>query len=251
MSTIVPNSNEMVSTDASCLQAPVVGTQTGIVPFQPIVQPVRPVNKIQAEVIIGIAKDITGSSGPFAEGTHRSTELILRGVSAKARAVRGYQVTYGDEDYGQRPVLITNDGTVEQVLADSARITYGGGGDEPEHHLSGIHELVRVVPWPTDPRKGRGAVVVFMTADTKPDASGMTARQLGKEIKARGLLCYLVCEPYPFAEEIVDAAQGLMFPITNNPDPAQMQRIAAQLSASILATVGAGATRPMTVMGNP
>jgi len=228
-----------------------VAEQTGLVLASNIVQPIRRENKIQPEVIIGFGKDITGSSGPFADGTHRSTEQILAAVSAKARSVRAYQLTYGDEDYGQHPVLITNDGTVEQALADSARITYGGGGDEPEHHISGIRELVRVVPWPTDPRKGRGAVVVFMTADTKPDPSGMTARQLGEEIMTRGLLCYLICEPYPFAKEIIDAAQGLMFPITNNPDPAQMQQIAAQLSASILATVSAGATRPMTVMGNP
>lgn len=250
MNTIVRTPNPTASADHSRSLSPAADTQTGIVPCQAIVQPVRRVNKIQPEVIIGIAKDITGSSGPFAEGTHRSTELILRAVSAKARLVRGYQLTYGDEDCGQCPVLITNDGTVEQVLADSAHITYGGGGDAPEHHLSGIRELVNVVPWPTDPRKGRGAVVVFMTADTKPDATGMTGRQLGEEIRARGLLCYLVCEPYPFAEELVDAAQGLMFPITNNPDPGQMQRIAAQLSASILATVGAGATRPMTVIGS-
>jgi len=251
MTTIVRTPTQMASTDNGGSTAPGGGTQTAIVPVQAIAQPVRRINKIQPEVVIGIGKDTTGSSGPFAEGTHRSTELILRAVSAKARSVRGYQLTWGDEDYGQHPTLITNDGTVEQVLADSARITYGGGGDAPEHHLSGIRELVNVVPWPTDPRKGRGAVVVFMTADTKPDARGMTARQLGENIKDRGLLFYLVGEPYPFATEIVDAAQGLMFPISNNPDPAQMQRIAAQLGASILATVGVGATRPMTVVSNP
>jgi hypothetical protein len=230
---------------------PNCGFQIGFMSAPAIIQPVRQVNRVQAEIVIGLAKDITGSSGPFAAGTHLSTELILKPIAAKARSLKVYQLTYGDEDCGQRPVLITNGDGVEQALADSAGISYGGGGDPPEHHISGLKALLNLVPWPVDTRKGRGAIIAFMTADTKPDAEGMTARQLGEEIRRRALLLYLVCEPYDFAKEVGRAAQGLLLPITNNPNPADMQRVAAQLSASILATVSAGATRPMTVAVGP
>ena len=233
--------------DASGASCPNCGYQIATPPTLAIVQPVRRANKVQPEVVIGITKDITGSSGPFATGTHLSSELILKAIGSKARSVRVYQQTHGDRDCGQTEVLVTAGGTIEEALADSARITYGGGGDPPEHHISGIKRLIEIVPWPADPRKGRGAVIAFLTADSKPDPDGLTARELGAEIRQRGLLLYLVCEPFEFAEEMRLAAQGLMFPITNNPDPADMQRISAQLSASILATVASGATRPMTV----
>jgi hypothetical protein len=226
--------------------APATG-QTGLVPVSMIAQPVRKVMKVQPEVNIGFAIDATGSSGPFADGIQRSVAQILKPIGAKARSVRVYQMTYGDEDYDQSPVLITDGGTIEQALADNARIVFEGGGDAPEHHLSGVHALVKIMGRVSDPRKSRGAIIACMTSDTKPDREGMTPRTLGEKLKEFGLLFYAICEPYPFAEELVDAAGGLMFPITNEPDPAQMQKVAAQLSASILATIAAGATRPMTV----
>jgi hypothetical protein len=57
----------------------------------------------------------------------------------------------------------------------------------------------------------------------------------------------LVCEPTPTLHDLVKSAEGLMFRITNSPDPAELQRIAAQLAASIVATVASGGTVPMTV----
>lgn len=221
--------------------------QTSLAPVPMIVQPVRQVAKIQPEVHIGFAIDRTGSSEPFARGIRRSVELILKPIEVKARVLRVHQLTYGDEDYGEQPILITDNGTVEQALTDNAGIVFAGGGDAPEHHLSGIHELVKIMGRLGDPRKSRGAIIACMTSETKPDREGMTPQSLGEKLKEYGLLFYAICEPYPFAEELAQAAGGLMFPITNEPDPAQMQRISAQLSASILATIAAGATRPLTV----
>ena len=85
-----------------------------------------------------------------------------------------------------------------------------------------------------------------MTADRKPARSGMTVQQLGEVIKQRGLLLYLVCEPMPTMRELIQAASGMMFAISNSPNPADLQRIAAQMSASIVASVAKGGTTPMT-----
>ena len=46
-------------------------------------------------------------------------------------------------------------------------------------------------------------------------------------------------------QELIDAAGGLMFQISNSPDPADLQKIAGQLAASIAATVASGSTVPM------
>jgi hypothetical protein len=73
--------------------------------------------------------------------------------------------------------------------------------------------------------------------------------QLGAGLKSRGILTYLVAEDVPFARELVDGAGGLLFPISNNPDPVQMQQVAAGISQSLLITVGSAGTRPMTVPG--
>jgi hypothetical protein len=38
-----------------------------------------------------------------------------------------------------------------------------------------------------------------------------------------------------------------MFRITNDPEPAEMQKIAAQMAASVVQTVASGGTVPLTV----
>jgi hypothetical protein len=91
-------------------------------------------------------------------------------------------------------------------------------------------------------------LIVFLTADSKPARSGTTPAKLGAALKSRGILVYLVAEDYPFARELAAAADGLFFAISNDPDPVQMQQIAAGISQSLLITAAGGATRPMTVV---
>ena len=203
--------------------------------------------KIQCKVDLAVTVDRTGSSEPFQKGIPATFEIIASQVKAKAREVACWVASHGDLDEGQDFIIHTDAGSVEQAVEDIKRISYGGGGDPPEHHLDAIESLVARVPWTADPSSARGAVVAFMTADTKPAKSGVSATALGKLIKDKGLLLYLVCEPTPSLQELATAAEGLVFQITNNPDPAEMQRIASRLSASIIATVASGGTVPMTV----
>lgn len=214
---------------------------------QPIVRP-SPRPKIQVEVDLGITVDRTGSSEQFQTGIPMTAETIIRQVAAKARSVACWAQSHGDFDDAQDIILHTDGGTPDQAIEDIKKITYGGGGDLPEHHLDAVEHLLQNVPWKSDPTRARGAIVAFLTSDTKPTRSGVTARELGEEIKNQGILLYLVCEQTPTLKELVDAAEGLMFEITNNPDPNDLQKIASQLAASIVATVGSGGTVPMPGM---
>jgi hypothetical protein len=210
---------------------------------------VRPATrpKIQCEVDLAIAVDRTGSSMRFQKGIPMTAGIILNQVSAKARTVKCWVQSHGDLDDGQEFVLHTDSGTPEQAIEDMKMISYGGGGDPKEHHLDGIENLLKTVPWTADLTRARGAILAFLTADTKPTKSGITPSQGGDEIKDRGVLLYLVCEPTPTLLKLAEAASGLMFQISNNPDHSELQRIAAQLAASIIATVASGDTVPMTI----
>lgn len=203
--------------------------------------------KLQVEVDVAITIDRTGSSLKFQTGIPQTVDIILPHLQAKARSLKVWVQSHGDEDFGQHPVMHTAGGSAEQALADVRAITYGGGGDSPEHHLDGIHTLLTSVPWTADPRRARGAIIAFLTAETKPSRLGVSAAQIGKQFAERGLLLYLICEPTDTLRELVNAASGLMFEISNSPDPAQLQKIAAQLAASVVATVSSGSTVPMTV----
>jgi hypothetical protein len=143
--------------------------------------------------------------------------------------------------------LLCNGVSVPEAIAEVARLQYGGGGDEPETHADSVETVMTTIPWEPDARRWRNALIMFLTADSKPARSGTTPRQLGTALKSRGILVYLVAEDYPFARELAVAAEGLFFPISNDPDPVQMQQIAAGISQSILITAAGGATRPMTV----
>lgn len=215
-------------------------------PGPSIVRPAtRP--KIQCQVDLAATVDRTGSSERFQTGIPNTFEMIVSQLDAKARQVIVTLATHGDLDQGQDFIVHTDRGTPQQAIEDCRKIVYGGGGPPEENHLDAIESLFNQVPWTADPSRARGAILAFMTADTKPTKSGITAAKLGKQIKDKGILLYLVCEPTPTLQELASAAEGLVFQISNNPDPTEMQKIAAQLAASIVATVASGGTVPMTV----
>jgi hypothetical protein len=176
-----------------------------------------------------------------------AVKLILEAIAARAREIKVYAFTGGDLDYGQQCVSICNGVTVPEAISEVARLSYGGGGDEPETHGDSVETALNTTLWEPDARRYRNAFIAFLTADSKPARSGITPAQLGAAFKSRGILVNLVAEDYPFARELAQAADGLFFPISNNPDPAEMQQIAARISQSILITAASTATRPMTV----
>ena len=249
MQTYCPSCQNEVETseDKKC---PSCGWNFDATPAQPgsIVQPARR-PKIQCDVELGITVDRTGSTKPFEVGVPLTLEIILKQVMTKARSVTCTLQSHGDKDEGQECILHTDKGTPEQTLDDIKAIPFEGGGDPSEHHLDGVENLFKIVPW-SQSKDSRGAILAFLTADTKPATSGTSARELGEKIREAGILLYLVCEPTPTLQELVDAAQGLMFQISNNPDPKELEKVGAQLAASIVATISTGGTVPMTVPGN-
>jgi hypothetical protein len=202
---------------------------------------------VNASVLVSFLIDKTGSTGAFANGVPLATKLILDPISAKARQTKVYVHTGGDLDYDEQCVLLCDGVAAEEGIAAVDRITYQGGGDALETHADSVETVLATTPWEPDAKTWRNAFVAFLTADSKPARSGVTPAQLGAALKSRGILTYLVAEDYPFARQLAEAAEGLFFPISNNPDPAQMQQIAAGISQSILITVASTATRPMTV----
>jgi hypothetical protein len=239
-----PYCQSFVEDSAACCSA--CGSNLQRAPQMSVVRPAgRP--KMQSDVELSLLVDRTGSSHRFSRGIVNSVPIITEQIERKARKLTVWLQSHGDEDYGQFPVLLTNGGTAEQALRDLRTIVFEGGGDEEEHHLSAIENMANSVPWTADPKKARGALLAFMTADSKPAGSGQSARELGESLRNRGLLLYLICEATPQFRELCEGAGGLMFPISNDPDPKEMQKIAGQLSASIVQTIATGGTVPLVV----
>ncbi len=216
--------------------------RTALPTFRPAARP-----KLPVEVTLGIEIDRTGSSAAYSAGIGTSCEMLLGALTAKAKGVTVFVGTHGDLECGEDPVLHTAGGTPEQALADIRAISFGGGGDAPETHLDGIEHFLETVPWPMDSSRTRSALVCFLTDETKPTRSGRSAAEIGAAVQAKGLLFYAVCETTPTIAELIRSAHGLHIPISNTPDRAELQRAAAAVGASIVATLGAGGTVPMAV----
>ena len=235
---------EVEAKDGICTQcgwkfATATGSSTGAAVFAP-----ARAAKIQVVADVAIEVDRTGSSQEFAVGIPIASEMIIKPIVAKVRESRFWCGSHGDLDYDEPHVLLTDKGTADQVLSDIRAIRYAGGGDAEEHHLDGIEQLFRLVPWSSS-SDSRGALIAFLTADTKPARSGITAAALGSQLAKKGILFYLVCQETPTLRELADAAKGFLFPISNTPSTTDMQKIAAQIAASITDVRASGGTLPM------
>jgi len=220
----------------------------GPVSFPPPAPPKMTVRqaKIPAQVHVVILIDATGSSGPFAEGICRTSELILRGVEAKAAKVCCSVQIHRDEDYGEMPCTLLGAGSVAEALDEIARIDFSGGGDADETHASAVLHAMNSVGWMANPRAGRDVMVLMTSSESKPVA-GVSFPEIGQRIRQQGILFYHVGEPTPNLKAITDAAGGMTIPLSNNPDAGECARVAAKCAASISASVSRGATVPVTV----
>lgn len=205
--------------------------------------------KIKTNVDMAVTIDRTGSSEQFQKGIPATIQIIFDAVQAKASSLNIWIQSHGDEDYGEQPFLLTDAGTPKQAMKDITKIKYGGGGDPKETHLDAIEHLLDSIPWESDQNKSRGALIALMTADTKPAKSGISAKELGVKIRTQGILLYLICEPTYTFYELVNAAAGLMFQISNTPNPKELEQIGQQLAASIVACAGSG-TLPQAALAN-
>lgn len=197
--------------------------------------------KVPVEVDLAFTIDRTGSSAAFAQGIVAAVPMIANAISERAAKVRCFLQSHADLDYHEHPVMLVSDGTTEMVAEEVRRMQFGGGGDAAEHHLDGVKSLFETVPWRGHRLRSRSCVVLFSTADTKPLVSGMSPEALGAVLREAGALFYAVAEPSPGIEALVRAADGMSFPIRNDPSPEEMRSIAAKVAASISASIGQAA----------
>ena len=190
--------------------------------------------------------DRTGSSLAFERGIHLACKLYLNELDAHVSEVRVSVGSHGDLDYGEAHIMHLEAGSPENALRAVESIVFEGGGDAPEHHLDGIATMARQVPWSHDGLT-RKAMIALVNDRTKPAQCGMTPQQIGSQIKSRGSLFYLVCEPDDDLEALATAAGGLVMPICNDPDANELKRAAAMVSRSLTATITSGGTVPMVV----
>ncbi len=189
--------------------------------------------------------DRTESSLAFGEGIHTIMEMFAVEFEQRVAEITTYVGSHGDEDYGEKPILHLEGGSLDEAVAVCRSIELVGGGDPPETHLDGIDFLLQRVPWAQD-LSTRNVLIAFLNADTKPARSGKTPRQLGLEMRDLGVMLFLVCEPTSALEALAEAAAGVVIPISNDPDLGELRRAAAELCKSLTASLTQGGTLPMT-----
>jgi hypothetical protein len=205
--------------------------------------------KLPVRVEIAFADDITGSSGPYKErGILEAARCVLDEAGKRAAEIVCWLQAHGDSEYGQNPTLIVDRGTASDVLAALASLDYGGGGDAEETHTEAIYQLLKTIPFTADPARARGAIIAFLTDETKDTGCPLTPQELGAQVRQRGLLLYLIATATPKLQAMVNAAGGILLPISNDPDEAELRRLGAMVGKSLTMSVVTGsktATMPI------
>ena len=206
--------------------------------------------KVPAAATAVVDVDGTGSSEPFAAGIPKIFQRTGQGLAERISEIKYDVWKHGDLECSEQPVQLAQGVDLTQAVSAIQSIKYDGGGDAPETHADQLENLLNVSQWGADPLRSRNILVMFATDDTKPLRSGKSMKQLGKEIKDRGIFLFLVCQETKNLREIVDAAGGFIIPISTEPDEKEIQQVVSSLTASIMSTVNQGATIPMSVAAN-
>jgi hypothetical protein len=217
---------------------------------------VRPkANRMPVRVQLAISIDRTGSSGPFTEGISGLCQSLFTLLEAKVADLKVSVSSHGDlQDCQQEFVQLSSAVTPVQALADIRTISYGGGGSADEDHLHAVDQLLQ--------RGGfgvggcdRGFLLLLTTDGSHPHPEGKTPEQIAEEIRSRKLVLLLVGTPgrqggqepaCPRLRALMKASpEGFFIPISNAPDAAEVQRVAAWVAASVTRSVNQGsATLP-------
>lgn len=200
--------------------------------------------KQPVQLDLAIQIDRTGSSSAFAKGIQTFTDVLFTALNNKVASLNVILGSHGDLEFDEPFVLHLDGGDADQAREEISRLKFDGGGDWPETHLDGIAEMSRCAPWSPLPY-ARKAMVGIINAETKPTRCGLSAHDLGQQLKEAGVLFYLVCEPTQTLGQLVQAANGLTMPISNEPDRDEIQRAASLIGKSISASISAGTTIPL------
>ncbi len=187
---------------------------------------------------LAIALDRTASSIVFQKGIGFFARIFLSEIERLSPSARCWVQSHGDEDFGERPELLTDGESPAQALDDIRRVSYVGGGDLPETHSSAIERILDLVPWRSASGRGTGILLFLGTHETKPAASGRSAREIGREIRRRGILFYALCEPTDELRRLVRSARGVLLPISNDPPREKVEELARAACRSVRASVG-------------
>ncbi|MCD4656248.1 MAG: hypothetical protein K8S87_01775 [Planctomycetes bacterium] len=178
---------------------------------------------------LGLCIDRTGSSEQFQQGIYSCCKQIFEVIEQEFADIRCWMQSHGDLDYSEDIILHTDGDSPQQTLDDIRQITFEGGGDPHETHLDGIENLFRIVPWATNPANTMSAVIVFLTSETKPSKSGISAKELGAEVERMGITLCLICKPTPTLYKLCRSAKGFMFPITSSPSTEDIEQISTNI----------------------
>ncbi len=210
--------------------------QTGAAPAEPVVSVSMKPRKIPVAVDLVMDIDITASSLAFSQGIVESAATLLDHLQRKARALRVWVVTHGDRDCGQPPRLVADAAEPQAALEAIRRLRFAGGGDPPEHHLDAWEWILDFIPLSDDPTVARGCIVSFTTAGSKPATSGRSPKEIGARVADKNIVACLVCERVAELEELCNAANGFLFPISATPARGEMEKVAKLVARSIVAS---------------
>lgn len=186
-----------------------------------------------------VIDDGTGSGKPWAAGIEKGTEMVVRTLTAKLAAVSfGYTVSR-DRDVGEADEqrLANVDG--DQLLREQKLIVRDGGGDPEETFGDSVMDAVSGYPFNHASDVSR-AIVLLTTSNSKPTAAGLAPFQVGEEVAKRKIYLFVVGEPGSNVEDMVKGAGkygGGFFHLSLNPSQAEVDQMAARLTATIMGTV--------------
>ncbi len=195
-------------------------------------------------VHVGLCADATGSSLYYSKGIVLTMQFMLAAMSAViARVLCSLQI-HRDSDYGEEPILLTSNSSIDETLKELKGVKLEGGGDEKETHAAAVVQALDTMPWIAHRTSGRDVMILTTSSETKP-VPGLSFEDIGHRIRSQNILFYHVGEQSLGLKTICDTAGGYFLPLSNTPDEAECRRAAAACVSSITASIASGATEPI------
>ncbi|WP_026691852.1 Hsp70 family protein [Peribacillus kribbensis] len=169
----------------------------------------KPIEKPTAKPVhVYFVIDTTGSMAPYIEGVKQTCHAFANEVQRSGANLKLGLLVYGDECYGEQPVLYGLTQNIDQFKREVTNCPRYYGGDEPETTFEAIMLCAKTFKKSNEDVNRVAIVVTDASAHTSAGKGKYSADEVLKELKGAEMTTFVVSPNYNYYRNFATSTGG-------------------------------------------